>query len=151
MAARVNYEDNIFYLSTIIKTLSTGVSLDIDSNIFREKVIEDIAFVHSSITRLHNSLRDNAYLIRRTEYMRDLSRAVQLFISLLEKLQDHDTPFHEAIAETESTFHRYHNEQLGMQRELTRVLSSAPSRTDEQEDIISQDEYRFLFEDGGDE
>ncbi len=151
MAARVNYEDNIFYLSSLIKTLSTGVSLDIDSEIFREKIIEDVAFVHATISRLHDSLRDNVYLIRRMEYMRDLSRAVQLFIEFLEKIDNPETPFYAALAETETTFKRYHDEQQRMQRELTRALRSSPSRTEEQEDIIGRDEYRFLFEDSTDE
>ena len=147
MAARVNYEDNIFFLSSIIKTLSTGMSLDIDREIFREKVVEDIAFVHFTITRLHDSLRDNVYLIRRLEYMRELSRAVQLFIGFLEKVEDPETPFRDAVTENEATFKRYREEQTRMQRELTRALRSTPSKTEEQEDIIGQDEYRFLFED----
>ncbi|MFP4642766.1 MAG: hypothetical protein ACLFM0_00270 [Spirochaetales bacterium] len=148
MAARVNYEDNIFFLSAIIKTLSTGMSLDIDSEIFREKVVEDIAFVHSTITRLHDSLRNNVYLIRRTEYMRELSRAVQLFIKFLEKVEEPGTSFRDAVAENEATFRRYRDEQTRMERELTRALRSTPKNTEEQEDIIGQDEYRFLFEDG---
>lgn len=151
MAARINYEDNIFYLSSIIKSLSTGVALEIDRDFFRDKIIEDIAFVHSTLTRLHKSLKDNVYLIRRADYMRELTRAIRSFCEFLDTLIENGTSFTEELSDALETFQRYRREQAAMLVEFNRALSAEPPASSEQEDIVGRDEYRFLFEEAGDE
>ncbi|MFW6368486.1 MAG: hypothetical protein ACOCZ9_02000, partial [Spirochaetota bacterium] len=111
MAARINYEDNIFFLSSIIKSLHTGTSLEIDRDFFRDKIIEDIAFVHSTLTRLHKSLKDNVYLIKRAEYMRELTRAIRSFCDFLDTILENRTSFTDDLSDTFETFRRYRREQ----------------------------------------
>lgn len=151
MAARVNYEDDIFFLAAIIKALSTGIALEVDREYFHEKIIEDVAFIHSTITRLHISLKDNVYLIRRSDYIRELTRTVAAFRDFLDIIARGETRIAADLCETADTFARYRREQVTMLGELNRILRSEDARTAEEEDIVGQNEYRFLFEEEGEE
>ena len=151
MAPRVNYEDDIFFLSTIVKSLSNGIELEIDPEFFRDKMIEDIAFVNMTLNRLKDSLQENAYLIRRAEYMRELARAVQGFCNFLDSVRTTESPVGEALRESSETLRRYRTEQSEVLNYLNRTIRSEKTQVTEEEHIVSQDEYRFLLEDQGDD
>lgn len=151
MAPRVNYEDDIFFVSTIIKSLSNGIALEIDPDFFRDKVVEDIAFVNTTLNRLNDSLQENVYLIRRAEYMRELARAVHGFCDFLDSVHSTESAFGEALRESSDTLQRYRSEQSEVLNYLNRTIRSEKTQVTEEEHIVSRDEYRFLLEDRGDE
>lgn len=147
MAARINYEDNVFFVSSLIKALSTGIVLDIDHSFFGEKILQDISFVHETLRTLDHNLRANVYLIRRTEYMRSLLRTVQNFVEFLDSLSTAKSAFAKDLSRHASRFRQYRDEQRTAAAELQRALQGAAAPSEETEEIISSDEYRFLFED----
>ncbi|TVQ26184.1 MAG: hypothetical protein EA383_06085 [Spirochaetaceae bacterium] len=147
MAARINYEDNVFFVSALIKALSTGVVLDIDHDYFGEKILGDVTFIHETLRSLDKSLRENVYLIRRTEYMRSLLRTVQNYVEFLDSLKTSDSAFAKDLSAHAPRFERYREEQRSVAAELQRALQGAAAPSSETEEIISTDEYRFLFED----
>ncbi len=151
MTPRVNYEDDIFFLSSIVKSLSNGIELDIDPEFFRDKIIEDIAFVNMTLNRLKDSLQENAYLIRRTEYMRELARAVQVFCNFLDSVNSSESALGEALRDSSETVQRYRSEQAEVLNYLNRTIRSEKTQVTEEEHIVSQDEYRFLLEDQDDD
>jgi hypothetical protein len=65
MTTKIHYDDNIFYLDSMVKTVKSGLSLDIDPEYFIDKVIEDILFLDSALLRTFASLKANFYLIKR--------------------------------------------------------------------------------------
>ncbi|MFP4509369.1 MAG: hypothetical protein ACLFNQ_04495 [Spirochaetaceae bacterium] len=147
MAARINYEDNVFFVSTLIKALSTGIVLDIDHAFFGEKLLHDITFIHDTLCTLNQSLRENVYLIRRTEYMRSLLRTVQNFVEFLEAINSAESTLAGEMSIHAQRFSKYRDEQRAAAAELQRALQGAAAPSEETEEIISSDEYRFLFED----
>lgn len=147
MAARINYEDNVFFVSTLIKALSTGIVLDIDHDFFGEKLLNDISFIHDTLCELNQNLRENVYLIRRTEYMRSLLRTVQNFVEFLEAMNSAQSPLARDMSVHAQRFAKYRDEQRAAAAELQRALQGAAAPSEENEEIISSDEYRFLFED----
>ena len=65
MNERFNYDDNIFFLNSIIKTLDNGFFLDIDANYFTDKIVEDLFFIDRCIRKILESLNKNQLMIRR--------------------------------------------------------------------------------------
>jgi hypothetical protein len=145
MTTRVNYDDNIFFIQTMIKTLDSGIQLTIDGDLFREKLIEDIFYIDSTLSRVLSQLRENRLLIRRTEYLRALMRAETLFLDLLNKSLDEKLPF---SAELSHVAHKLRACRSTHQQDLEDIRSilHESSHSDLEEDVVSQEEFRSLLQ-----
>jgi hypothetical protein len=146
MAAKTNFEDNIFYLNTLVKSLKAGISLDIDPDYFREKMVEDIFFVDSSLSRIYASLKDSVYLIRRAEYLRNLARAKRIFADFLTDVLEGGLTFANHLDQYYSKFRAARSEHLADVQEISHLLDRPHGDEVEQEDTISREEYRFLLQ-----
>jgi len=146
MSMKVHYEDNLFYLTILIKNLKTGLALDIDPEYFIDKIIEDIFFVDSSLVRSFNSLKANPHLIKRKEYLRALLRAKKVFIDFLEEVVNGKLAFSPNLEPFFPKFRNSLSEHIRDSSEIHALLEE-PSATEEPEnDIISPTEYQFLLE-----
>jgi len=146
MAAKTNFEDNIFYLSTLVKSLKAGISLDIDPEYFREKMVEDILFVDSNLSRIYSALKEGVYLIKRNEYLRNLARAKRIFADFLTDTLEGGYSFASSLDQYSTKFRASRSEQLADIQAINHLLDQPLSENVEQGDIISRDEYRFLFQ-----
>lgn len=145
MAAKINYEDNIFYLDTIVSSMKTGLALDIDPDYFRDKVVEDIFFVDTSLKRIYESLKENSFLIRRAEYFRSLLRVSRIFTEFLVSLLNKDVGFARHLEPYFLKLRSAASEHEGIASEIEDILQvSEPAEADQ--DFVSQDEFRFLLE-----
>ena len=59
MSVKVHYEDNLFFLHSILRTLESGLRLDIDPEYFKDKILEDIFFIDASLMRTFSALKEN--------------------------------------------------------------------------------------------
>lgn len=151
MTTRVNYDDNIFFLQTMIQTLDSGVQLSIDGQLFRDKFVEDVFFIDATLSRILSQLRQNRLLIRRSEYLRALLRAENLFVELLGKCLDESNPF---AGELQETVHKLRACRSVHERDLDdiRAMLRNPEELEQEEDLVSQEEFRSLLQDDhGDE
>jgi hypothetical protein len=151
MAAKINYDDDIYYLDTLVSAIQTGLSLDIDPEFFRDKIVEDIFFVDVSLKRIFDSLEENSFLIRRAEYLRSLLRVARIFVDFLHRLLAKEIAFAEHL---EPYFLKLRGAVADHERTAERIDDmlqvAEPSEGDE--DFVSQDEFRFLLqEDDSDE
>ncbi len=146
MAAKTNFDDNIFFINTVVKMLKAGVSLDIDPEYFREKMIEDIFFVDSSLSRIYAALKENEHLIRRGEYLRNLVRAKRIFADFLTDLLEGDLAFAANLESYFSKFRAARSEHLADVQEIHHLLDRPAQPEGEEEDTISREEYRFLLQ-----
>ncbi len=145
MASKVNYEDNLFYLMTITRALKAGVQLDIDPDYYLDKIVEDILFIDRTLDRIHESLRLNAYLINRRELLRELMRAKRLFADFLDDALDGTPAFGEHLAPLRAKLVGVRDQHVRDISDIQRSMSVEPSGDDDQ-NIVSQDEYRFLLQ-----
>ncbi len=144
MGYKTNYADNIFFLSQYIKNLQQGLNLELDPNYFRDKILEDILFLDSCLARLYSSLRNSNFLITRNDHLRDLQRAISLFVKFIDSILDNSCTFTELkSAKTKLTACRI--EQEKNRSDISSIISGTPTE-EESEDTVSQDEFRFLLE-----
>ncbi len=149
MPVKVHYEDNLFFLHTMVRTIESGMKLDIDPEYFRDKILEDIFFIDAALLRIYSSLKENSLLVNRSGYMRSLRRTIHAFVDFLKKILDGEIQ-HDKLADT---YHAKLSTSLHTHERVQTELESSLERSDvyeESSDTISSQEYGFLLA-GGEE
>jgi len=147
VAEKLKYDDNIFYLNEIITTIENAIKLEIDSDLYLDKLVEDILFVETTLARLYNSLIENQLLIRRSEHLRRLLRSKQQFCELLERISDGETTIGSNLAPFFPKFQELVSEQRDHIDEIHALLDAHVVATEQSEDMVSQEEFRILMDD----
>lgn len=151
MAEKLYYDDNIFYLNEIVANLDDAVRLDIDSDLFLDKVVDDIMFVETTLGRLYVSLNENDLLIRRAEHLKRIMRSKHLFAELLENIIAGNSSLGKNLYPFFPKFKELINEQDAHIDEIQRLLSSSADEAVKNEDMVSQEEFRILLDDNADQ
>ena len=151
MAEKIYYDDNIFFLNEIISNIDDGIRLDIDTELYLDKLVEDILFVESILTRLYGSLQENDKLIRRSEHLRRLIRSKLKFSELLEDIVHQRVSISENLVPFYPKFNELISQQQNHLDEIRAQLSTSNGSTEEDGDIVSQEEIRFLLMEGNSE
>ncbi len=143
MTKKINYEDDIFTLSLLVRSLNDMLRLDIDPEFFLRRIESDIAFLDSAINRIYQILSSGPFFVKRHEYLLSMQRLKRSFVDLLGAIADKRLPFAEHLAGSLEAFRRMsdaHAEDLN-------AISSALSQTkgQEEEHIVSEDEFKNLL------
>ena len=86
MPEKIHYDDNIYFLTALIRALNDAVRLNVDAEYFADKILEDTLFIDSSIQKIHGSLKENPHLIRRNAYLHSVMKLKRAYGKLLEDL-----------------------------------------------------------------
>lgn len=146
MNPHVNYDDNIFLLQSMVKALRSALMLDVDPELFKDKILEDIFFVDSTFMKTFSQLRDNPHLIRRAEHLKALLRAETAFVELLNDTISGERPLAESLSPFTDKLRacrRSHEQTLSEIRSIIRD----PEQHSPEEDVVSQQELNFLLQD----
>ncbi|MFP4114787.1 MAG: hypothetical protein ACOCZB_03840 [Spirochaetota bacterium] len=145
MATRVNYDDNLFYVMTMTRALRSGLHLEIDPDYFRDKMVEDIFFLDRVLEQIYEALRTNAYLINRRDHLRELMRAKRTFADMLDEILESRLAFSHHLEPFRAKLSGAREQHV---RDLSDIQNSMETdvTTDDQQSIVGQDEYRFLFQ-----
>ncbi len=146
MPQRIHVQDDLFFLTIMLKALKDGMSLEVDAEIFQAKVVEDLCFLDASIRSIHGFLCQNPRLIDRQDHLHSLLVLENQCQEFLSSLIGGNCAFPDEIAE--------HGQRLTALREAHRTLT-AEMRSDlaegaedpSQADIVSQDELSGLLGD----
>jgi hypothetical protein len=149
MSARINYDDNLFYVSQWLKQLRAANRLDIDSDIFLHKIVEDILFIHEVLRKMSLNLQKNDSFIHRLEFLRMLVLTKKEFVQFLEELQVTTSAFAENLIPFHDQFMQCRNIHYEDIQNITDILENEAGFDKDESDIISSDEYRFLFKPDG--
>ena len=86
MPQMIHYQDDLFSLSVLVKSLDLILSTETDPDYFAERVGADIEFLDRSLRVFGSLLEQNTLLIERAEYLKLLERTVKSFLGVLERL-----------------------------------------------------------------
>lgn len=150
MAAKVNYGDNLFYILTLTRSLRAGLQLEIDPDYFRSKMIDDFMFLHRTLEHLHEALQTNTFLIHRNEHLRELMRAKRGFADLLSEILDESLPFSRHLSEFRAKLSGIRGQHVGDIADIQASMNTTPVG-EEPQNVVGEDEYRFLFQKNPDE
>ena len=97
MTRRVNYDDNIFYLTLLFKGIAAGLKLNIDTELYRERIVEDIRFLDKTCSNIYQSLKADHLMIDRLTHIKGLQKLNANFSALLEDILEERLPLASAL------------------------------------------------------
>ena len=147
MLQKINYKSTLEFLSLTIHALETGIQLEIDADLFMDKILEDLLFIDSILSRLFHQLRDNPYMNRRIEYLDQLEKTKEKFIHLINRIISGRNFLSEPIELYLPTLQTCLSGQTAEIASLRSLLEEAKTHSlGESEEVISPLEYQFLLE-----
>ena len=144
MRNTIHYEEDLFFLTLLMKTLREGLQLPVDAEYFQEKFLTDIAFAGDTLDKLFQTLKENTNLIRRSEYLYNLVKAEDAYVELLGvAVNAAPGEARESLAEHRAELARrreHHDTDAHQIRSLLRLVDTE----EERQDVITADELALL-------
>ncbi|HTX72244.1 MAG TPA: hypothetical protein VMC79_05405 [Rectinemataceae bacterium] len=144
MPQMIHYQDDIFFLSVLVKALDSGLSTEADADHFREQVVGSLEFIGLSLDSFNTLLAQNVLLIERAEYVKLLERTTRGYGLILEKLLRGSYPSANAYLQHRGRLLGLETDARRILGELDALLSSAMGGEAES-DLVSQDELSELL------
>lgn len=144
MTEKIHYDDNIFYLTALITTVSDGLKLSIDPDYFSEKILEDVFFIDSAIQKAYGSLRSNTHLIKRNAYLHSIMKLKKAFSRLVEEILSLEGPFSDRMSQVFPKLRRSAAAHLKDVREIREQLKDLDGPKLDS-DLISYSELNYLM------
>lgn len=142
----VHYENDIFFLNEKIRFLMRNLKLNLDATYFAENVHKDLLFFDNLLSQFFRTLSANQVIVERPQNLRFLSKTKRLYCNLLDNIVSGHLAAHLDLS---SHFDEYTNAQIRQEeeiREIRSLLNELISQ-EEPEELISSEEYKFLFDD----
>jgi hypothetical protein len=144
MAKMIHYQDDLFSLSVLVKSLDLILSTECDTDFFAAHIDRELEFLDKSLHSFISLLEQNTLLIERSEYLKLLQRTAQALASVLGRLESAGYPRAEAITGEGPRFAAVSASQKKLRDRLEELLNS--SLNDQAEtDLVSQDELSELL------
>jgi hypothetical protein len=140
----IHYQDDLFSLSVLVKSLDLILSTETDPDFFEERVDADLAFLDKSLQAFGLLLEQNNLLIERADYLKLLERTVKTFMGVLGRLEGSGYPRAQAFAGEGSKVATAAANQRALLGRLSALLSASLSGEAET-DLVSQDEMSELL------
>lgn len=144
MGSKIHYEEDLFLLKEMLRTLHRGCSINIDSSIFLEYTINQLLFINKALKELYSSISEANY-IKSPEQIRNLLRVSSNFRGLLDDLINDRVHFSSYTRSYINDFKSMENEHTEASAGIKELLLSL-SDNDDQEDLVSEEEFMFLFQ-----
>jgi hypothetical protein len=144
MSQMIHYQDDLFSLSVLVKSLDLILSTETDPDFFAERVGADLDFLDKSLESFALLLEQNGLLIERAEYLKLLERTVKTFIGILGRLEGSGYPRAQAFAGDGSRVAAIMSKQHELLGRISGLLNSSLSG-DAETDLVSQDELSELL------
>jgi hypothetical protein len=151
MSQRIHVQDDLFFLAISLKTIQDGFNLELDSDLFMDKIAEDIGFLHNSHEQIFRFLLDNPRLISRKEYLNGLLQNVSAFSCFIAGVLGKDYTLSAAFEPHWPKFQAYWDREREMTSQIQEILSVNLNTDPSQSDIVSHDELSGLLEPSAEE
>lgn len=145
MEKQINFGDNIFFLTLILKDLSSGIKLSLDNDLFLDKLVEDVFFLEGSIEQVFELIKERVLLIDRLEHLKNLEKLSSDFAAFLEEIIMGDVPVAEHLAAFLEKFSGIKDHQHKLVSEVRGIIHDADQSETAEEDMVSREEFEFLL------
>lgn len=145
MTRRVNYEDNIFYLILIFRGIAASLKLNIDAELYKDRIIEDIQFLDKTMATVFQSLRSNQLMIDRLIHLKELQKLNRNFIALLEDILEERLPLASSLEQDFDLLQRIQSNREHELSGLKEMIAENKTSSPDQEQIVSEEEFKYLL------
>jgi hypothetical protein len=144
MPQMIHYQDDLFSLSVLVKSLDLVLSTETDPDFFSARVESDVAFLDASLSSFGSLLEQNNLLIERSEYLKLLERTVKTFIGILGRLEGSGYPRAQSFIGDGTKVAAVSANQRALLGRISALLNDSLSE-DSEIDLVSQDELSELL------
>jgi hypothetical protein len=145
MTRRVNYDDNIFYLTLVFKGIAAGLKLNIDTGLYRDRIVEDIRFLDKTCSNIYQSLRADHLMIDRLTHIKGMQKLNANFIALLEDILKERLLLASAFEQDFDLLQRIESNREVELSGLKEMIAKLGESGSDQEQIVSEQEFKFLL------
>jgi hypothetical protein len=148
MAKRIHFEDDIFYLNLLIRTFRDGLELDLDTELFLTKAIDELSFIDDVFERLLDELGANERLIDRVDHLMNLLEAEERFAETVGRVFPVRRPHAQALSPFSERFAELRTKSL---RRRSVIEGATAFKSDAADDpyVVSQVELNELLKEEG--
>jgi len=143
MKSKIHYEENLFFLTLLMKGMKEGLKLPLDADYFQDKLLGDLRFVDATLDKIFSTLKANPSLIHRAEYLYQLVKAEGAFSELLVDVLEDGSEIRDALAPYRGEFLQRRESHESDIHEI-RILLRMASQEEEREDVITSEELSLL-------
>lgn len=130
-----------------VKTLRDSINLDLDKDLYGDRVFEEIVFIAVTISKIFTALKNSSFITNRLEYLKSLQRLKRQFVSLLDSLLSGTASYSVFSAEHMDRLKRISDSYQTDIEEIREMISTLSGESQEDEYIISREEYKYLLSD----
>jgi hypothetical protein len=145
MSHKVNYGDNIFFLNMKVRTLKNGLRLDIDKDLFLEKINEEILFIVVAVEKIYQLLKESSLIVNRLDSLKSIQRLKGQIISLLTSILDGHASCSSLMEDRYSQYKTVRENFLHNIEEIKSIITGINEKAMEEQYIISEEEYKYLL------
>jgi hypothetical protein len=143
MTRRINYEDDIFTVALQVRCLQDALKLEVDAELFAERIAGDIGWIDAISGSLYRSLRESSLYVKRQEHLKELAKLKRYFAEALDTVLERTAPLAEALLQRLSGLRGLRDAQVRDVAEIKQLLDG--KGTPEDEHIVSPEELKFLM------
>ena len=143
MTRKINYEDDIFTLALQVRCLQDTLKLEVDPEIFRERLLGDIAWIELTIADLYRSLRESSLYVKRQEHLKDLQKLKRAFVEALDAVAEKRSPFAAHVPEKLEHLRTVRDAQVRDMEDIRVLIAGKGAPEDEH--MVSPEELKFLM------
>lgn len=143
MTRKVNYEDDIFTVALQVRCLQDALKLDVDPELFAERIAGDIGWIDSITGELYRSLRESSLYVKRQEHLKELAKLKRYFSEALDAVLNKKAPLADALLDKLPGLRAIRDAHSRDVADIRLLLEGKGSP--EEEHIVSPEELKFLM------
>jgi len=143
MTRRINYEDDIFTVALQVRCLQDALKLEVDPELFADRIAGDIGWIDSITGNLYRSLRESLLYVKRKEHLKELAKLKRYFAEALDTVLDRKAPLSSALLDRLPGLRAIRDAHSREIAEIKVFLEGKASP--DEEHIVSAEELKFLM------
>jgi len=144
MTRKINYEDDLFALSLVLRGLRDIARLEVDADLFADRVADDASFVDAASLQILAGLKASPFLVHRAEYLRGLQKLLRSLASLLEELAGGRSPVAAALVARAADLQARAGARARDADAIETLLDDAAATAADDPHVVSAEELRIL-------
>jgi hypothetical protein len=143
MTRRLNYEDDIFTVALQLRCLQDALKLEVDADLFADRIAGDIGWIDSISGNLYRSLRESPLYVKRKEHLKELAKLKRYFAEALDAVLNGKAPLSDALLARLPGLRGMRDAHAHDIAEIKVILDGRASP--DEEHIVSAEELKFLM------
>lgn len=144
MMQKIMFQDNLYQLSRSIDTVHDGLLLDLSTEFFFDKTVDDLLFFDASIRKLASYFAENTQISGYIKLLHALHSCQSRYIQLIDAILSDRSSMQEDFLSLRSKLQEIRATHIGIQADIVRSIGKIDKNNDSR-DIVSGDELSELL------